>query len=188
MNSIRRFSLPALMLTTLAASAMSVAVAPQSAEAFLIRRRDADAFNNKYAKNHYVRGKCSMTKGKIFIPVPTGVAFGRQIPGAGEVKCKATVHKRKRSLIRLRRTRKLNVKRYSLFVNGDKARFVANKKSRTCNGKSCTVKIKPSSFSKTTGFTACIESRGKSRIIQVGTVPSGLDRGFKAKRCSQRKY
>ncbi|MBE9029763.1 hypothetical protein IQ266_08490 [filamentous cyanobacterium LEGE 11480] len=188
MNFLRRFSLPALMLTTLAASAMSVAVAPQSAEAFIIRRKDADVFNNKYARKHYVRGKCSIAKGKLFIPVPTGVLFGRQIPVGGEVRCSADVFKRKAAVIRLRRTRKLNVKRYFVVEGRDDLKIIASKTSKTCNGKRCVIKLKPSRSSKVVGMTACIESRGKSRIVQIGTVPTGLDNGFKSKRCSARKY
>ncbi|MBE9029765.1 hypothetical protein IQ266_08500 [filamentous cyanobacterium LEGE 11480] len=187
MSLFRRFSLPALMLTTLAASAMSIAATPQSAEAFIIRRKSADVFINKYDRKHYVRGKCSLAKGKGFVPVPTG-AFLKRLPESGEIRCSGDVFKRKGARIRLRRTRKLHMKRYSLSVNGDQVKFVVDEESRTCHGKRCEVTIKPTSGLNTVGLTACIESRGKSRIVQIGSVPTGLDNGFKSKRCSRRKY
>ncbi|MBE9029766.1 hypothetical protein IQ266_08505 [filamentous cyanobacterium LEGE 11480] len=192
MSLFRRFSLPALMLTTLVGSAMSIAATPQLADASSFVRTGSlrEDFNNKYDRKHYVRGECFVKKrrNRIFITLPTGSGKGARVRPATEVKCYATVHKRRLAAIRLRRTRKLHVKSYFVDIVGDQVRFSATKKSRTCNGKACGIKIKSDRNNKTVGMTACIESRGKSRIVRVGMVPTGLDRGFKAKRCSQRKY
>ncbi|MBE9029764.1 hypothetical protein IQ266_08495 [filamentous cyanobacterium LEGE 11480] len=199
MNFIHRFSLPALMLTTLAASAMSIAVAPQSADAsfsnrFHIRRQDADVYINKFDRKHYVRGKCFIAKGKIFAP-PLPISL-RLFPSSGTpggaIRCSADVFRGRAARIRLRRTRKLHVKRYAVVARDERLKVVTFKQSKTCHGKRCVVKITPSPNPprpiETVGMTACIESRGKSRIVQIGNVPKGLDNGFKSKRCSQRKF
>ena len=64
------------MLTTLATSAMGIAVTSQSADAFYTSKRDA--FNNKYARKFYVRGYCKIEKTPF---KKRGTASGRRAAG-----------------------------------------------------------------------------------------------------------
>ena len=78
-------------------------------------------------------------------------------------------------------------------TEGDTVAVTVASRTKSCGGKKrCTVIMKPKGDTVPVGAAACIEAKGKSRVIHVGLVPDKLKTqlasgsAFREETCSAR--